>query len=171
MESRAAGSESFGLSEVARGLIRMSWIKAAEKGTQLATLVFRTKASVSSTNLFHLAEDDLAPEGYTQTGEIKKLILQRELALETPGHNFQLYPNAPNPFSASTTIEFELGEPGPAMLLVTDLSGRVLKSITRDYTAGHHQIVLQKAELNQTGVLLYTLKAGRDAKTMKMVVY
>ncbi|HOY19718.1 MAG TPA: T9SS type A sorting domain-containing protein [Haliscomenobacter sp.] len=171
IEYGAAGVESFGLNDAERGLIRMSWVKSAEKGSQLATLTFQAKSSVNSAGLFHLEEKDLASEGYTQAGEVKKLFLQRDMVMEAPGYNFQLYPNAPNPFSTSTTIEFDLGEPGSAVLCITDLSGRVLKTITRDYVAGHHEIVLQKSELNQTGVLLYTLKAGKDAKTMKMVVY
>jgi hypothetical protein len=56
-------------------------------------------------------------------------------------------------------------------LLISDLSGRILKTFTQNYPVGHHQIVLEKSELNQTGVLMYTLKAGGFAKTMKMVVY
>jgi hypothetical protein len=137
----------------------------------LATLEFRAKKSGSSSELFHLVERDLAPEAYTNGGELEKIVLEGNLERESLKPQFQLYPNSPNPFSQSTTIEFDLGEAGPASLQISDLSGRVLKSIRQEYPAGHQKIVIDKTDLNQVGVLLYTLQAGAYRKTMKMVVY
>jgi hypothetical protein len=171
IEYQDAGMESFGLSDLERGLVRVSWINTAKKAGQLATLQFKAKQSVDSGSLFHLAERDLTPEGYTQEERVEKIVLQYGLDAGTMLAQSQLYPNFPNPFSQSTTIEFDLGEAGPAALQISDLSGRILKSITQIYPAGHHQIVIDKTDLNQSGVLLYTLQAGMYRKTLKMVVY
>ncbi|MDX2071119.1 MAG: T9SS type A sorting domain-containing protein [Haliscomenobacter sp.] len=171
IEYRDAGMESIGLSDLERGLIRVSWLNTSKKTGQLATLEFRAKKSGNSSELFQLVELDLAAEAYTHGGEFEKIVLERNLQSESIQPQFQLYPNSPNPFSQSTTIEFDLGEAGPATLQISDLSGRVLKSISQEYPAGHQQIVIDKTDLNQVGVLLYTLQAGAHRKTMKMVVY
>jgi hypothetical protein len=163
--------ESIGLSDLERGLIRVSWLNTSKKAGQLATLKFRAKKSGSSNVLFQLVERDLAPEAYTEGGEFEKIVLEHKFQVETILPQFQLYPNSPNPFSQSTSIEFDLPEAGPATLQISDLSGRVLKSIRQEYPAGHQQIVIDKTDLNQVGVLLYTLQAGAYRKTMKMVVY
>jgi hypothetical protein len=171
IEYQDAGMESFGLSDLERGLVRVSWINTGKKAGQLATLQFKAKKSVASGALFKLAERDLSPEGYTLRESIEKIVLEHSVNAENTPPQSQLYPNSPNPFSQSTTIEFDLSEAGPAALQISDLSGRILKSFTQTYPAGHHQIVLDKADLNQSGVLLYTLQAGMYRKTMKMVVY
>lgn len=168
---QSATAESFGLSEVETGLIRVSWLRTGNKTGQLATIQFRAKKAQAFTDLFQLAVRDLNPEAYTQAGEIQKLSLQQLHVEETSTVQYHLYPNAPNPFSETTTIDFDLGKAGPAVLHIRDLSGRILKSIQQEYTAGHHQLVISKNDLNQTGVLLYTLQAGDFQKTMKMVVY
>ena len=171
IEYRDAGMESIGLSDLESGLIRVSWVNSGKKPGQLAVLNFRAKKSGSSSELLHLEERDLVPEAYTDGGEFEKIVLERNLERESLKPQFQLYPNSPNPFSQSTTIEFDLGEAGPASLQISDLSGRVLKSITQEYPAGHQKIVIDKTDLNQVGVLLYTLQSGAYRKTMKMVVY
>jgi hypothetical protein len=171
IEYQDAGMESFGLSDLERGLVRVSWINTGKKAGQLATLQFRAKKSLASSALFKLAERDLSPEGYTLRESIEKIVLEHSVNAENTPPQSQLYPNSPNPFSQSTTIEFDLSEAGPTILKISDLSGRILKSFTQTYPAGHHQIVLDKADLNQSGVLLYTLQAGMYQKTLKMVVY
>lgn len=168
---QSATAESFGLSEVENGLIRVSWLNTGNKTEQLATVQFRAKKAQVFPDFFQLAARDLSPEAYTQAGEIQKLSLQQQYAQETSTPQYHLYPNAPNPFSETTTINFDLGKAGPATLQIRDLSGRMLKSFQQEYTAGHHQLVISKNDLNQTGVLLYTLQAGDFQKTMKMVVY
>ena len=171
IEYQDAGMESFGLSELERGLVRVSWINTGKKAGHLATLQFRAKKSIAPSDLFKLAERDLSPEGYTLQENIEKIVLQHSVDAVTTLPQSQLYPNSPNPFSQSTTIEFDLNEAGPATLQISDLSGQILKSFTQTYPAGHHQIVIDKADLNQSGVLLYTLQAGMYRKTLKMVVY
>lgn len=171
IEYQDAGMESFGLSDLERGLVRVSWINTGKKAGQLATLQFRAKKSIVPNDLFKLAERDLSPEGYSLQESIEKIVLQHRADAGTTRPLSQLYPNFPNPFSQSTTIEFDLSEAGPAALQISDLSGRILKSFSQTYPAGHHQIVVDKADLKQSGVLLYTLQAGMYRKTLKMVVY
>lgn len=171
IEYQAAQAESFGLTDVERGLLRLSWLNSRQASGELATLQFRAKKSLVTAQLFQLAPRDLSPEAYTLDEGIQKIALRLSSAPENELPQYQLYPNSPNPFSQSTTIEFDLGEAGPTVLHIRDLAGRTLKTFQQNYPAGHHQIVVDKSDLNQSGVLLYTLQAGAYQKTMKMVVY
>lgn len=47
---------------------------------------------------------------------------------ETPASSFTLISNAPNPFSETTTITYELDEPAEVMIEVLDVHGRVVRS-------------------------------------------
>ncbi|MFN8179192.1 MAG: FG-GAP-like repeat-containing protein [bacterium] len=47
--------------------------------------------------------------------------------------------NTPNPFAASTTIEYELGRPARAQLAVYDVGGRLVRTlVAADLSAGRH---------------------------------
>jgi hypothetical protein len=125
----------------------------------------------SSGDLFHLAARDIVPEAYGQNEKLYSLgVTQENSSVPVPAR-YELYPNMPNPFNQSTRISFQLPEACPIKLLISDLAGRVLQTITGDYPAGKHEVLLEKSALPQTGVLLYTLQAGDYRQTRKMVVY
>ncbi|MFU8861467.1 MAG: T9SS type A sorting domain-containing protein [Cyclonatronaceae bacterium] len=72
-------------------------------------------------------------------------------SLEEPGERplaVRLLPNYPNPFNPSTTLRYDLDEPGPVRLEVFDLTGRRVALLADDHTpAGHHTAVF-----NATGL-------------------
>jgi hypothetical protein len=81
---------------------------------------------------------------------------------------FDLYWNYPNPFNASTTIEFNLAKSGHAALSVYDLLGReVALLIDEEKQAGSHKVVFEASELS-SGVYFYILRVGDDLKIKKM---
>ncbi|MEM1042501.1 MAG: T9SS type A sorting domain-containing protein [Bacteroidota bacterium] len=66
----------------------------------------------------------------------------------------------PNPFSASATVPFELGEAGPARLSVVDVLGREVAVLHEGaLAAGAHRAVLSGSRL-ASGVYLVVLEAG-----------
>jgi hypothetical protein len=171
LEYRSAGAESFGLNELARGTLRFSWVNHGKKDPQLVLLRARALQAGSSGDLFHLAARDIVPEAYGQNEKLYSLgVTQENSSVPVPAR-YELYPNMPNPFNQSTRISFQLPEACPIKLLISDLAGRVLQTITGDYPAGKHEVLLEKSALPQTGVLLYTLQAGDYRQTRKMVVY
>jgi polyhydroxybutyrate depolymerase len=95
-------------------------------------------------------------------------------AIKTQENNhpnqFALYPNYPNPFNPSTTILFDLPEPGEVTLRVFTLLGEEVETlIRRNISAGSHQ-VLWNAGNHPGGVYLVRLEAGGFVQTRKMIL-
>ncbi len=78
--------------------------------------------------------------------------------------------NQPNPFQDNTLIPFYLAEASDVQLRVIDLQGRILYEQAGTMQAGHHQILLQAAELRTKGLLMYQLTVGTDTYSKRMVL-
>ena len=81
-----------------------------------------------------------------------------------------LYQNSPNPFNASTTIEYYLKENTlNAMINIYDMNGTQLQTIPLDGT-GYGNITINGGEYN-SGMYLYALIAdGQVVDTKQMVL-
>lgn len=87
-----------------------------------------------------------------------------------PTSTFQLLQNAPNPFSKSTLIGFQISKETKASLKVRDLNGRILYSQKTQFDRGYHEVSINKADLQASGLLFYTLETADFTATRKMVV-
>ena len=85
------------------------------------------------------------------------------------GVGFELYQNQPNPFVNKTFVGFHLPSAAAATLKVYDETGRVVFTQKGDFAKGYNAISLDRALLNTTGVLYYTLETATDAATKKMI--
>lgn len=83
---------------------------------------------------------------------------------------FRLEQNSPNPFNASTRIDFELIESTTTRLLVYDLLGRVVATLLDDVlAAGEHTIFFEASQLS-SGVYTLVLQTGNATLTRLMLV-
>jgi hypothetical protein len=83
--------------------------------------------------------------------------------------------NYPNPFNPVTTIFFNLREDSYVSLTVYDMLGRVVKTlISGQKVAGDHSAVWdstnEMGEKMSAGIYLYSITAGSDHKTQKMIL-
>jgi len=85
------------------------------------------------------------------------------------GVGFELYQNQPNPFVNKTFVGFHLPEATAATLTVYDETGRMVFTQKGDFAKGYNTISLDRALLNTTGVLYYSLETATDAATKKMI--
>jgi parallel beta-helix repeat protein len=81
--------------------------------------------------------------------------------------------NAPNPFNPTTSIFFLLTQPGPATLLIFDLSGRLISSYSwENLGAGRHEITWQGKDHAgkdvASGTYFYQLQAHGAKHTQRM---
>ncbi len=90
---------------------------------------------------------------------------------------FELYPNYPNPFNPTTTITFYLSQASHSTLEVFDLTGHKIKTlVNRRLPAGYHTVQWDGTNDAPTpvrvtsGVYLYRLQVGDQAKVRKMVL-
>jgi hypothetical protein len=90
---------------------------------------------------------------------------------ETPGaipETFALLSNYPNPFNASTTIEFSLANTEHVTLSIYDLLGRqIAVLIDEEQQAGSHEVLFEASDLS-SGVYFYMLRAGDNLEIKKM---
>ena len=161
-----AKAENFGVF-TNEGVITTSWNGEAKQGA-LFTLVLRAKADAQLSNALSLNRV-VSAEAYNQNNEQLNVALKFNGA-EVAAQGFELKQNTPNPFNAETVISFNLPKAAAATLTVSDVTGRVIKSVRADYAKGFNQITLKAADLNATGVLYYTLEADDFTATKKMII-
>lgn len=77
--------------------------------------------------------------------------------------------NVPNPFTTTTSIEFNLARAGEVRVRVFSLVGEELWSRTVAGKAGVNKVPFERGAL-QDGVYLYKVETGRDAFTGRMVL-
>jgi hypothetical protein len=83
---------------------------------------------------------------------------------------FVLTGASPNPFNPATTISFNLPEASRVILNVYDVTGRQIAQLVNGLrAAGQHQVTFDGSNL-PSGVYLYTLTAGANSATGKMVL-
>ena len=77
--------------------------------------------------------------------------------------------NAPNPFGASTTLEFELTKAAPTHIRVYNISGELVWSQNAYLDAGWHQVIIDNFLASTQGVLTYVIEADGFELTGKMI--
>jgi len=87
-----------------------------------------------------------------------------------PPGSLVLMPAVPNPFISSTSIAFELAEPGHVTLQVFDISGRLVGSLMDSgLPAGNHSVEFMADRL-AGGVYFYRLQTGTVSETRRCVL-
>jgi hypothetical protein len=138
---------------------------------QLFTLVFRARAEGQLSDLLSVSSRYTQAEAYNNADELMEVSLVFEDHKDI-SDSVRLYQNVPNPFQEETVISFTLPETTGAVIKIHDLTGKVLKLIRSDYTAGTHQIKLKRNDLGATNaaILYYSLETSHFSATRKMVL-
>ena len=97
-----------------------------------------------------------------------------ETTQQTPA-SFTLSTAYPNPFNASTTINFTLNMPGKVNLAVYNLAGQKVKELaTGNYSAGSHNLVWDGRDdygnAVSSGVYLTRMESGGVSKVVRMAL-
>ncbi|MBK8624256.1 MAG: T9SS type A sorting domain-containing protein [Saprospiraceae bacterium] len=132
----------------------------------LFTIEFRATANNTIANTVKLTSDITKAEAYTNDlSEIKLGLSIRS----NVGEEFALEQNNPNPFTANTTISFNLPKAGEASLTIYDITGKVLKTISGQYPKGQNEIAISAEEFSAQGVMFYELESNGLKATKKMI--
>ncbi len=76
----------------------------------------------------------------------------------------------PNPFNATTTIEYTLAESGPVDLRIFDIAGRIVATIAGGiYPAGYYRETWNAGD-RASGLYFVRLQAGQYKETKKIVL-
>ena len=138
-----------------RGLLNVSAEKLTDDGV-LFSLLF--SADNLPFNDLYLANNVLSPEAYKETQifplNLVKLPLEKEM--------FRVYPAVPNPFSGETVISFYLPQSTFTEMVISDLSGRILKKLSGEGMKGLNNWTLNLSEFTSDLILFCKVKAGND---------
>jgi hypothetical protein len=140
------------------------------------TLKFKAKKAGELRNMIGVSSRITKAEAYSLVeGEAQVAKLDVAIRFNSKdgstisGVGFELYQNQPNPFVNRTLVGFHLPEATTATLSVFDQSGRLVFRQQGSFPKGYNHIVLEKAILNTTGVLYYTLETDTDSATRTMI--
>ncbi len=89
--------------------------------------------------------------------------------------DFRLYANYPNPFNPETQIRFDLGVDSQVKLVIYDILGRQVCTLTNEYYSAGSYILKWNGTNSQnqmvgSGVYLYRIKAGNFVDHQKMIL-
>ena len=121
---------------------------------------------------YYLKQLDL--DGTSARSDIIEVVLS-PASLQLPTAN-TLWQNFPNPFNPETIISFDLLEDSVVSLVIYDVAGQVVQTLTRaqEMRAGHHQLVWNGLDLNgakvSSGVYFYQLKSNNFTSMKKMTL-
>jgi hypothetical protein len=137
-------------------------------GESTFTVTFRAAKAGKLSEMMSVSSRITKAEGYNMANNRLDVALRFD-GQTISGVGFELYQNQPNPFISKTFIGFHLPEAATATLTVYDETGRVVFTQQGDYAKGYNAVTLDRALLSTTGVLYYTLTAGDDTATRKMI--
>jgi len=164
----------------------LSWpLRLESTGSERVDLRFEGLADVFPGQAIFLIDEDF---GYAQavTGEVIPVALsaaypERRLRLTVGSAapngipiapmRTALLPNYPNPFSASTTVAYELSEPADVTVTIYNSLGQVVETLVRGWqTPGRYAVDWSSTGRAASGVYHYRLTAGSFAFSGSMVL-
>ncbi len=84
--------------------------------------------------------------------------------------SFSLSNNFPNPFNASTTIQYDVPLPSFITLKIYDIMGREIQTLISKYMASGSYYISWNAAKFASGVYFYQLRAGDFIETKKLIL-
>jgi hypothetical protein len=85
-------------------------------------------------------------------------------------HNYELYQSYPNPFNATTIIEFSLPQKDNVIIEVFDVLGRRIKTLLKEeMNAGKYKVEFNASSLS-SGVYFYSIASREFYQTKKMIL-
>jgi len=152
------------------GQMTMSWnaVEAVKVASDevLFTVTLKADQDVRLSEAVQVTSEITSTEAYV-SNEVRTVDLR---FVDGTVKEFALYQNVPNPFESKTIIQFDLPEAAKATLTVFDQTGKVVKEIVGDYSAGSNQVELRRSDINGSGMLYYRLESGDYSAAKKMVI-
>ena len=165
---------NFGLSKLHEGVITTSWntdeSTVLTEDEVLFSLTFRALSNVSLSEVLFIGSRYTVAEAYNDNLELLDLELKYNDEGKTAEFTYKLLQNQPNPFKTETAVGFVLEEAAYASLRIYDISGRVLLEIADNYDQGYNEIVINRTDLQGSGVVYYRLDTSAGSITRKMII-
>ncbi|NND06017.1 MAG: T9SS type A sorting domain-containing protein [Saprospiraceae bacterium] len=101
------------------------------------------------------------------SGRLRKVSVNKDFINEG---TVDVYQNRPNPFNTRTMLSFNLPEAADVRISIFDVTGKTLKIVQEHFGKGYQEVMIEKAELQTSGIVYYRLETNQFTATRKMVV-
>jgi len=133
-------------------------------------LTFKAEKDGKLPDVIRIGSQRPKAESYEGKGELGNLSIRfTKNGKEVTGIN-TLYQNYPNPFDQRTVIRINLTQSAQGILKVTDVTGRVIKSVDREWNKGYNEVWLDRREVKVNGILFYSFESGEFKATKRMIL-
>ena len=153
-----------------KNALTMSWNgNFTGKSAEIMSFILRSKTNMPLHDALTIGSNLTIAEGFDAKGEL----LDPKLAfkgINTEGGNFVLYQNEPNPFYEETKIAFNLPTDAKAKIVISDASGKILKTVEGNFNKGYNEIKVSKSDLNTSGIVFYRLETPTHNAVKKMII-
>jgi hypothetical protein len=151
----------------------LSWTTIEDSITSLGTYTWVVNATASSAECLMKITDISNSTVYDVSDSVftieYPIYVDEELGENQPS-NYKILQNFPNPYNASTIINFQIPEVSFVELKVFDVLGREMETlIAETKEAGYYSYNFDATEY-KSGIYFYRIKAGNYIKTMKMIL-
>ncbi|MBP6796189.1 MAG: T9SS type A sorting domain-containing protein, partial [Saprospiraceae bacterium] len=156
------------------GIITMSWNEKTgidiDSDKVLFTMTFKAEKDGKLSEVMRIGSQRTKAESYEGKGELGNLSIRfTKNGKEVSGTN-TLYQNYPNPFDQRTVIGINLAQSTQGVMKITDIAGRVIRTIDREWSKGYNEIWLDKREVKATGILYYSFESKEFKAVKKMII-
>jgi hypothetical protein len=155
-------------------LINVSWntqeLLSVDEDEPLFTLVLLAKENGDLSEMININQKGLSAEIYqSEELNINSIIFERRNSI-TENNVFMMYQNSPNPFKAMSEIEFTLPNDGTVNFTIYDVTGKELMNRSIEGNKGFNYLMIDKNEINTTGVVYYKMTYNNKSLIKKMII-
>lgn len=170
---------NFGTAFLQEGYLTHLWVGPAPltlaDNETLFTLTFRVREERAAlSNVLRPSSYITAAEALDEAGNVIPIAFDfantTSTADPTTTETFALYQNQPNPFRDQTVIHFRLPQAERAELRIFSAEGRLVKTVTGQFAAGHNTVWLQKSDIGAPGIYWYELRTATHCDSKKMLL-
>jgi hypothetical protein len=149
----------------------MSWFTLEDVTVHPDDIVFTVKAVAKQAGTvqksLQLNSDITDAELYSTNG---KMFIPKIVTKSDNESQLVLFAPEPSPWASTCTIPFQVQQGGNLIFTVYDVNGTKVFSEEKYYSAGYHEIELDRKDLKQAGLFLYTLQLSTNVQSGKMVL-
>ncbi len=165
---------NFGLNRLDQGIVTTSWNDAngvtVASDEVLFTMSFNVKSAGLLSDMITVGSQVTTAEAYSRTSENLGATIEFRSETGDVVENFEVLQNVPNPFDKETVIGFTLPQDAEVTFTIYDVNGKSVFMNVREYEKGYNQITVDRADLNASGVVHYTLETAEFTATKKMIL-
>lgn len=170
---------------LANGKIGLLWTSFQPMGNIMAdgstmlTFVFDVVGQKGDSTAVVIADSPVFAEAYDSLGNEVQVVKGTGYVYVGPPvgvnesyteqGNFRLYSPDPNPFTNSTTLSWDMPQPGNVSIVVTDIDGKQLFHKKAYCIEGKNQLTLGQKEFPAPGVYFISMKCGNILLTQKLI--